>query len=628
MDTPAARLEELAQYAVLHQLVAANPATPSAVLARLSEASNPAIRRAVALNPNASVQVLARLAAEFPEEFLRNPLLPILNLTRPAFVKELPFLSWSSLLRFEQLAPSWLQQFKTGSRYQLGWSAIWKLMQLHVSYAGSDRKPLALTPPGKPPRSWRTVVCEELANDQKQTLRPATLDSVDEARMFLLFVLLFPHMASMLKKQWPRVAQTLPRQAGMVLAATTQINRKTLTTLSAGQNLFVRCQVARHPHTSVQILSHLAKSRQAEVRRAVASNPHTPLDTIYTLLADLSSAVRRAAVRHQSLAREDCELMALDEESTVRAALATRPLPDRKLLARLAEDPETLVRAAVARNLHTPREILALLAGDAEPAVRAAAAGNPRLPEELHATLLCDPVEAVRARLSGNVGLSVHNMTSLATDSSLLVCKSLAANPRTPSHLLEQLWQTGEMEIWSGLVRHPRLSPDMLTRMARQGDLRVRAAVVAHKHTPLDVLYELAREDRSEIWSGLAANPHTPLDLLELALTASDADLWLRLFNHPAMVRSRRGPLLALLVARVQHCIATNCLPEWMRRVVLQYYTALPAILLEPFARSPYWEERYLAARHPRLSAELLDSLAHDGICYVRTAAQDALTVR
>ncbi len=55
MDTASERLVELARYAVLQPLVAANPATPAAVLEQLSEASDPAVRRAVAQNPNASV---------------------------------------------------------------------------------------------------------------------------------------------------------------------------------------------------------------------------------------------------------------------------------------------------------------------------------------------------------------------------------------------------------------------------------------------------------------------------------------------------------------------------------------------------------------------------------------------
>jgi hypothetical protein len=61
---------------------------------------------------------------------------------------------------------------------------------------------------------------------------------------------------------------------------------------------------------------------------------------------------------------------------------------------------------------------------------------------------------------------------------------------------------------------------------------------------------------------------------------------------------------------------------------LFQYYTALPTTILELFANSPNWEERYLVARHPQIAESVLDALSHDGICYVRAAANDALQRR
>lgn len=625
MDTPAKRLEELARFPILLPLIAANPATPAAVLAQLSEANEVEIRRAVALNPNALLPVLGRLAGEFPGEFLRNPVLPILNMTRPGFIKELPFLAWASLLRFEQLSPAWFQQIKTDIRYQRNQDAIWKLLQLHVNLIGTTRKVIVLPYFDQRGRQWKAIIQDELKRDLQAAPRPAALAVGDEMDLFWLFVLLMPPAVPMLKAQWIQAARTSERQAGLMLASSVAIGEKTLTRLTHEKSLFVRCQVARHPRTSAKILGRLASSRHPEVRSAVASNPRAPAGLISTLLADSQASVRRAAISHPSLTSEDYEIMALDHESSVRAALAALHLLDNTLFARLAGDPAATVRAAVARNLHAPQELLTILARDGESSVRAAVAGNPCLSTEMYVALLNDPAETVRARLAGNARLSEQNAARLAQDSSLLVLASLAANPRAPLSLLEQLWQTGEMEVRRGLARNPRLSLDLLAQLARQGDARVRAAVAAHKRTPPEVLRELAREDRREIWLALASNPHAPLDLLESALATSNVELWLRLFNHPAMQRNQRRPFFALLAGKLQQCIATDKLPDWLRRVVFQYYTALPAAFLKPLAASPFWEERYLAARHPRAPEALLNELAHDGICYVRTAAQDAL---
>lgn len=628
MDTPAKRLAELAQFPILHPLLAANPATPAEVLTQLGKANDVAVRRAVALNPNTPLRLLTQLAGEFPGEFLRNPILPILNMTRPEFIKELPFLAWAGLLKYEQLSPSWSQQLKNDHRYQRVQSAIWKLMQLHVSQTGEKRKTLDLIDPGRPPRPWKATIQEELKRDLGYGSRSITLTPSEELEIFLLVVLLLPGAVPMLKEQWVQVTRASWRQARSLLALSKTIGGKTLALLAQEKSLFVRCQVARHPRVSAKILGRLASSRRPEVRRAVASNPRTPPEIISLLLADPQSSVRRAAVSHPTLTSEDHEILALDSESSVRAALASLHLLDNALLAQLARDSSVQVRAAIARNLHAPRKVLADLAGDADAGVRAAAASNPCLPEELHASLCADSAEAVRSGISGNACLSEPHAALLAQDSSRAVRASLAANPHVSAYLLAQLWQMGEKEIWRGLARNPRLTPELLTQLARQDDTDLQALVAAHKRTPQEILRELARENRSEIWYALAANPQTPLDVLEQALAMRDTELWLRLFNHPAIVRARHHPFLTLLSSKLQPLIAANSLPDWLRRVVFQYYNALPITLLELFASSPYWEERYLAARHPRVSEARLNELAHDGICYVRTAARDILANR
>lgn len=153
--------------------------------------------------------------------------------------------------------------------------------------------------------------------------------------------------------------------------------------------------------------------------------------------------------------------------------------------------------------------------------------------------------------------------------------------------------------------------------------MHIQARVAAHKHTTVEVLHELAKQNKREIWYGLVANPHTPLDILELAYAMAYIELRQRIINHPVMVHNHHRPLLALLANKIQQLIAPGNLPNWLRQVVFQYYTSLPATIVEPFASSPYWEERYIAACHSHISTSVLDMLAHDGICYVREAAQD-----
>ncbi len=331
MDTAPERLTELAHYETLQPLIAANPNTPAAILEQLSKAADPTIRRAVAQNPNTPIQILCHLAGEFPHEFLRNPLIPILNMTRPDFIKELPSFSWISLLRFENISNSWLKQVKTDKFYQSSRRDVLQLLHLHITQKNKDLEP------------WRTRAGSELNGYRKSPPQPVATNATEEMNIFLLFVSLFPYTVPMLKKQWVKAARIQPRTTGVALASSITLGSKTLNLLLNEKNIFVRCQVIRHPRISTKILAGLANHGRVEIRRAVASNPHTPLENIYTLLSDSDPTVRRAAVTHPSLTYEDYEILALDEDESVRATLATLPQLDAALLTQLAGDPGSRV---------------------------------------------------------------------------------------------------------------------------------------------------------------------------------------------------------------------------------------------------------------------------------------------
>jgi hypothetical protein len=433
----------------------------------------------------------------------------------------------------------------------------------------------------------------------------------------------------MLKEQWVHIAHTSPERIVGALSSSLAMSSKTLSLLSFERNFRVLYQVARHPRTPSNVLVHLAGRRLPwEVRCAVASNPHTPLENVYRLLSEGNSAVRHAAISHPALTQQDYEILSLAQETSGRVALARVPRIGLDLLSQLARDPEPTVRAAVARNVKINVEILTILAHDPEPAVRAAAAANSRLPGEIQSMLAADPEVVVRVGVSGNARLPESCFAVLVQDPSPLVRKQLAANSRLPMQHLETLWRTGNAEVWQGVARHPLAAPELLAQLAQHGDARVRAAVAAHRQTPLEVLYALEQENVREIWHGLAMNPNAPPDILERALATPYTDLWYRLFNHPTMLRNQRRPYLTLLASKLQQLMVANSFPNWLRKVVFQYYTTFPASVMEPFASSPHWEERYLAARHPQIAESVLDELAHDGICYVQAAAQDALQHR
>src|SRR5690242_7894296 len=100
-ETPPERLEELSQQEELKVVIAANAATPASVLKRLGREGESGVRRAVVGNPNAPLETLYRLACEFPQEFLANPLLPLLEITNPLFLQKMSGVPLLHLLRCE-----------------------------------------------------------------------------------------------------------------------------------------------------------------------------------------------------------------------------------------------------------------------------------------------------------------------------------------------------------------------------------------------------------------------------------------------------------------------------------------------------------------------------------------------
>ena len=138
IDTLPARLDELARQPGLMLIVAANPATSGETLEKLLVHKDKAIRQAVAGNPNTPVRHLLGLAQEFPGEFLSNPVLPLLTLSQPDFIKGLHTTGWLQLLRHDRVPSVWLKWIQQGMILPLNWQRrdIMNELQFHVAIAG------------------------------------------------------------------------------------------------------------------------------------------------------------------------------------------------------------------------------------------------------------------------------------------------------------------------------------------------------------------------------------------------------------------------------------------------------------------------------------------------------------
>ncbi len=638
IDTALGRLDELAHQPRLMPIVAANPATSAETLAKLARSNDEAICRAVAYNPNTPVPVLLRLAQKFPQEFLSNPVLPLLNLAQPDFIKKLDAAVWLQLLRYDRVPGVWLKWLQQGVILPLQWqrTEVLEELRFHIAIAGEAGK------------GWEKRARRDLQEDKRLL---SYLYRVDP-QIFLLCILAFPGLAAQWGVELRSGRKELQRLA---LEQSPELSSQALALLAREQETSVRCAAARHPRTPAKILTKLVDtSFDTTIRCAVASNPHIPLKLMRRLAGDLEAAVRLAVAHHPHAPLEVLETLALDTDFTVRAAAALHSKLSREIYQLLAADSDATVRAGLARNVHAPSEILVLLAQDARLEVRAAVARNPRLPAEAFTLLFQEKSAPVRQSLASNPRLPLLLLEQLAADPDSVVRRNLAANPRTPPNLLEAWLQeeidgetrsTGIQSLLStprkpnqsvdrtmllALARNPHATSALLTKLAEytskkfSGLADLHAAVAAHKRTPVDILRKLAGHTALAIRRSLASNSHTPLDVLKQLLATDNSELWIRIAHHPAVIGNHRRILIDLLMEKVGKGPAWSGAPAWF----IYQHTELPEVHLSGMFNATSWRDRYLVAQHPKASREMLAALARDGNRFVRAAARTALIKR
>jgi len=515
INTSPDRLTELARYYQLTPLVAANPTTSAPILTQLGQNTNFAVRQAIAKNPNTPLDTLYILAQEFPAEFLDNPIISLV-LMQPDYIKKIPPASLMSLLRFEKIPLSWLQQVKNQSLYVWN-SRLRDAAAMHVALHGEVT------------HGWQQQVALAFEQYRRKIPHAKPIDTPCENSLFILFLLLFPQTVPMLQIQWDRfIVTATPQEQQFVISSYNPIARRVLRRFTITPDKNVHARAAHHLWILLTIWSQFPRQQLRKIRRAIATNPQLP------------SGKRQL------------------------------------------------------------------------------------LPEDVIEALLKDDSERVKAGLSSNASLPVYATTHLTSDATS-VRKALAANPRTPPALLAMLLQTGSMEVWQGIAHNPRATTEQLAYLAHHGDEQVRSAVAAHKRTAVNILRTLSQEKYKGIWLGLTTNPHTPIDVLAKAVAMQDHALWFRIYKHPVMLQHKRQPLIDLMQQRIRSLVRTNSLPAWYRKAFNQYYLTFPAVIVEEFANSPFWEDRYLVTRHPKTSQKTLQSLTQDGHSYIRAAARTAL---
>lgn len=356
----------------------------------------------------------------------------------------------------------------------------------------------------------------------------------------------------------------------------------------------------------------------------IAQSPDAPGDLLSRLpLTDAQIAPYVASHRHALPAT--LSRLGDHPDAGVRARVAGNPRTPGAVLRRLSHDPSVDVRLRVGANPQSDPETLQRLARDPSPRVRVVVARNPNVPPHALRALATDPEAQVRTAEARDHTISPSLLAFYAQTSDPVVRRAVAGHPDTPPAVLERLALDRESTVRAVVARHPRLSREALERLTRDAEAVVRGAAARHPRLPIDLRYRLERDADLEVRQCLAYNPHTPFMTLSRLWTHATAEQRRVIARHPAVTPARRARLYArLLTPHLRHMREAPS----MARLVALASRVLPDAAYGAGSQSHHWVDRYVVASNTAAPLAIVEVLAHDGITYVRVAAQANLTAR
>ncbi len=403
------------------QLIAADPSTQPEILQELALFTDQKTRQAVASNPNTPPDVLLKLGAEFPSEFLSNPVFPLLLLENPNLVAEIPLPTLRSILRLENVPIYILEQAaeKADLEVQLALvknvqtskgvlnrlaqsrhSQVVDAARLHITYAGELTQ--------KYEEKITQVIQGIIATSKVHTTSFTVLAQICPIPEFIVeYWVKDSHYRDHLCRKiaystatFPSILQQLAYHAdgytkvGAVQNPNTPV--ETLRQLAREQDLGLLKIVTRNPNIPSDVLESLSQNPDQTVRIQVAQHPNTPLAVVKELVNDTDMHVANAATE---VIREK------QGEYTTQTVRKNPKTPAHVLEKLLQKDPRT-----VCEHPNTPPEILLEFSQSVHREMRECVARNPNAP--------------------------VSILENLADDESSNVRWKVARNPHTPSRLL------------------------------------------------------------------------------------------------------------------------------------------------------------------------------------------------
>ncbi|WP_161768762.1 variant leucine-rich repeat-containing protein, partial [Picosynechococcus sp. NKBG042902] len=275
------RLQELATNPKLQEFVAANSAAPKSLLQHLAETGTEAVKKCCAANPNTPKETLLRLAANFPEEFVGNPVFNLLRLENPQLLQDLPQKGLQKLLAKADVEVDIVRSLAAHPDPEI---AVPAKCHLHST--------ITINP------AWES---EALAN-RLSNIKGGRAKYKEYKNEILVLI-------------WNGTAaeniQFLPVE--------------------------MRARVAENPNCPLELLQQLAHDKNELVRAKVAENPNCPPALLQKFAHD-DKFVRTGVAKNPNCSPALLQQLASDENENVRAEVAQNQNCPPALLQQLAHD--------------------------------------------------------------------------------------------------------------------------------------------------------------------------------------------------------------------------------------------------------------------------------------------------
>ena len=357
--TPCEKLFELANSSqlVIARIVAENASISSDVVAALQLRKDPKINRALAANPATPMAILQKLGVRYTSEFVHNPIFKMEQISDPLFLTHLQARLLKKILTHESTPESillWACEHRDDFDFDEDdtveeWliSSPRSLRVIYSELSANTRREIAQLE-----HLPQEIVCA-LAADEDVDVRLAVAERHDLSEAFV--------------QQLSNDAVEYIRHR---IAQREHLSQEIVSALAADQNVGVRWRVAGRHDLSEAFVQQLSKDVDKDVRRYIARREHLPQEIVCALAADQDVGVRWMVAGRHDLPTTVVQQLSKDVHNNVRHHIAQREHLPQEIVSALAADQDVGVRRTVAGRHDLPTTVVQQLSNDADAVVR------------------------------------------------------------------------------------------------------------------------------------------------------------------------------------------------------------------------------------------------------------------